>query len=198
VTTRDGALLSPMDLITIVSTTDAQAASTLFRFSSELAHSDWWRTQAAAYGLGPVNAAASITGPAITADMTDHDVYDYITAAVAANGGPARNGNSLYLLYLPAGVALIQHGVRNTDCQNLRGYHARYGTQGDNLAVIQQCSSDNPVDGMTVVVSHEVLEAATDPDGQGYALPPTAPHAPWNQPIWNAIGLTGHAELGDL
>jgi hypothetical protein len=198
VPTRDGALLSPLDLVTIVSATETQDASTLFRFSSELASSDWWKRQATEYGLGSVNTVANIMGPAIAADVTDHDVYDYVTAAIAAHGGPARNGNTLYLLYLPAGVALIEHGVRNTDCQKLSGYHAAYGTQGDNLAVIQQCGADSSINGMTVTASHEVLEAATDPDGQGYALPPIAPHAPWNQPIWNAVDLTGHAELGDL
>jgi hypothetical protein len=198
VPTRDGALLSPLDLVTIVSSSEGQDASTLFQFSSELAVSDWWKELANEYGLGPVTPAASITGLAITGDMTDHDVYEYVTAAVTANGGPSRNGNTLYLLYLPAGVALLQDGVRNTDCQKLGGYHARYGTEGDNLAVIQQCGGDNPIGSLTVTASHEVLEAATDPDGLGYALPPIAPHAPWNQSIWNAYELTGHAELADL
>ena len=49
----------------------------------------------------------------------------------------------------------------------------------------------------TAVASHEVIEAATDPDSEGYALPSRGPK-PWKDDVWNAFDLTGHAELGDL
>lgn len=198
VESADGARLSPLNLVTIVSQTDVVDASRLFQFSTELASSAWWSRLALEYGLGAVNVAAAITGPPINADVSDHDVFTYITDAVAANSGPPRDGNSLYLLYLPANSAVVRKGLRNTDCHEFGAYHARYGTLGDNLAVVQQCSANNPIPDMTVSASHEIIEAATDPDGYGYVLPAIAPNAPWKQPIWNAYDLTGRAELADL
>ena len=198
VNSYDGALLAPLELITIVSQTQSVDADFLFGFSRGIGASGWWKRLADEYHLGAVSATANLMGPAITSDMTDHDIYDYITGVVAANGGPARNGNSLYLLYLPAGITVIEKGVANTNCKKFEAYHAEYGTRGDNLAVVQQCGGNDPRDNMTVGASHEIIEAATDPDYQSYALPWIAPHAPWTEPIWNAYELVGHAELADL
>ena len=198
VNSYDGALLAPMALITIVSQTQSADAQFLFGFSSAVGASAWWKRLADEYALGPASAAANLMGPHIIGDMTDHDVYDYITNVISENGGPERNGNSLYLLYLPAGITVIRQGVPNTNCKKFEAYHAEYGTRGDNLAVVQQCGGDDPRDNMTVAASHEIIEAATDPDYQSYALPLVAPHAPWTESIWNAYGLGGHAELADL
>jgi hypothetical protein len=198
VNSYDGALLVPLSLITIVSQTQSGDADFLFGFSSGIGASAWWKRLAGEYSLGPASATANLMGPPITGDMTDHDVYDYITSVVTANGGPARNGNSLYLLYLPAGITVIEKGVPNTDCKKFGAYHAEYGTRGDNLAVVQQCGGADPRDSMTVAASHEIIEATTDPDYQSYALPRIAPHAPWTESIWNAYDLTGQAELADL
>src|SRR5438477_324686 len=128
----------------------------------------WWASLAAEYGLTTLTATANITAPPLTADVTDHDVFDIITNAVAQNGGPARDGNTLYLLYLPAGVHVIEQGQVNTDCHLFAAYHARYGTRGDQLAVVQQCSTTDAFDNMTAAASHEIAEAATDADGAGY------------------------------
>jgi hypothetical protein len=194
----DGALLSPLNLVTIVSQSDSGNAPVLFAYSNGIGASQWWAALAGEYGLGPVTAAANLLGPSIDGDVTDHDVYEYITSAVAANAGPARDGNSLYLLYLPPGIRVIQGGVVNDGCGKFQAYHAPYGNRGDNLAVVQRCGGSDPFDNMMVSASHELIEAATDPDGLSYALPRIAPHAPWNEPIWNAYNLTGHAELADL
>jgi hypothetical protein len=198
VASYDGALLSPLSLVTIVSETDMADSDFLFGFSNGVGASAWWKRLSGEYSLSSATAVASLIGPPIIADLTDHDVYDYITAAVATNGGPARDGNTLYMLYLPSGVEVIQQGVPNTNCDKFGAYHAPYGDLGDNLAVVQQCGGSDPLDSMTVAASHEIIEAATDPDNQSYALSQIAPHAPWNEPIWNAYDLTGHAELADL
>jgi len=193
----DGALLSPAGLVTIVPANEP-GAQQLFAFSAGVGASQWWATIAAAYGLTTVTPLANITAPALTVDVTDHDVYDIITAAVAQNGGPERNGNTIYMLYLPAGVRVIERGEVNADCQKFGGYHARYGTRGDQLVVVQQCFTDYAIQNMTAVGSHEIVEASTDADGNGYVLPNIAQRRPWEEPIWNAFDLTGHAELADL
>lgn len=185
-----------MRLVTIVSESDsADSADTLFGFSKQLGRSAWWHRIAPEYGLTIMTSVAEITGPRLEQDVTDHDVFEYITAAVDANGGPSKDGNTLYVLYLPHGVTLIADGVPNTDCNNLGGYHARYGSRGDNLAVIQRCLAD--LRDATVAASHEVIEAATDPDYSGYTLPSIG-REPWTDDIWNAYRSTGRAEVADL
>jgi hypothetical protein len=198
VTTQDGAILAPLHLVTLVAANDSVDSTALFGFSSDVVTSRWWSRIAPDYGLNTVTDTAHLVGPPITADVTDHDVFDYITNAVDANGGLARDGHTLYLLYLPSGINVVQAGVPNTNCRYFGGYHARYGSRGDNLAVIQRCTETDPIENMTVIASHEILEAATDPDGRGFALPGIAARAPWNDAIWNAFDLRGDAELGDL
>jgi hypothetical protein len=196
VDTLDGSRLSPLRLVTIVAANEPQG-STLFDFSRALVSSAWWRQLSGEYHLGAASAAASLTGPAIMADVTDHDVFEYIRSAVATAGGPPPDGNTLYLLYLPAGVTVIGQGVPNTDCAMFGAYHAPYGTRGDNLAVVQQCSGPYPLEDMTTAASHEIIEAATDPDGNGYALPSAAAHEPWTESVWN-VPFGNQAELADL
>lgn len=193
--TRDGALLSPMQLVTITAEGDDAPPSFFFEFSRQIGKSEWWRRIAPEYGLTTLTNVAEIVGPAVDGDVTDHDVFTYITDAVAMNGGPERDGNTLYLLYLPEGVTMISEGKANTNCRNFAAYHARYGTRGDDLAVVQRCRNDP--NRSTVAASHEVIEAATDPDYAGYVLPAVA-RKPWTEDVWNAYELTGRAELGDL
>jgi hypothetical protein len=193
VPTLDGAVLAPLEIVTIAAAGDGSASS-FFDYSQKLGGSVWWSRIAPEYHLGKATAVASLRGPAITgATMTDHDVFTYIENAIA-DGGPARDGHTLFLLYLPAGVTVVEVGQPNTNCNSFGGYHARFGTLGDNLAVIQRCADD--VNAM-IVASHEVLESATDPDGRGYALPGIG-RRPWQEPIWNAVDLRGDVELADL
>jgi hypothetical protein len=197
VSAGDQALLSPANLVTIVPSNEPTAQH-LFQFSARIAGTQWWAAIAAEYRLTTVSPVATILGPPLSADVTDHDVYDFITAAVTQNGGPERDGHTLYLLYLPAGVRVIERGQVNADCQNFAAYHTPYGTRGDQLAVVQQCSTNDPFDNMTIAASHEIIEAVTDADGRGYVLPPIAQRRPWEETIWNAYDLTGRAELADL
>jgi hypothetical protein len=198
VNTLDGALLSPLRLVTIVASNDAIDAEAFFEFSSRVGTSAWWRDSAPEYHLGSIDAVAELMGPAILANVTDHDVYQYITNAVAMNGGPERDGNTLYLLYLPSTIVVVSAGVANTQCAKFGAYHSAYGTRGDNLAVVQRCVESFPIENMTISASHEIFEAATDPNGKGYALPRIAGREPWTESIWNAFDLTGRAELADL
>jgi hypothetical protein len=197
--TTDGAVLAPMRLVTIVANNDSGDADTLFGFSTGISASTWWARVAPEYHLTTVSAAAGVIGPAITANVTDHDVFDYVTAAIGGMPSLARDGHTLYILYLPPQIEVVRDGMPNDGCKLFGAYHDRYGTRGDNLAVVQRCFTDQyAVDDMTVAASHEILEAATDPDGRGYRLPVVASSKPWTETVWNAFDLIGGAELGDL
>jgi hypothetical protein len=198
VPSRDGALLSPLRLVTIISSNQSADTDRLFGFSDAAVKSAWWRTLADEYHLGAATSAATLIGPDITADVTDHDVFTYIEGMVQGSAPLQPDGNTLYLLYLPAGVTVISRGVRNDSCAQFGAYHAVYGSRGDNLAVVQRCPSSDVLDVMTAAASHEIIEAATDPDLRSYALPDIADQRPWTESIWNAWELEGGAELADL
>jgi hypothetical protein len=198
VPTLDGVLLSPLHLTTIVPANDAGDAPALFDFSSALRTTRWWRTVAGEYHLGDIAATHELMGPPITADITDHEIYEYIHALVDANASLAPDGNSLYLLYLPRGIQVISEGKANTDCNTFGAYHTSYEFRGDNWAVVQRCTEVAAVENMTVSASHEIVEAATDPGGRGYRLPEVAAEMPWTETIWNAFDRTGGTELADL
>jgi hypothetical protein len=196
--TTDGAVLNPLRLVTLVPTNDGTDADAFFAFSSGIGSSRWWQRIAPEWRLGGVSVRANLIGPAITADVSDHDVFTYINDIVAANANLARDGHTLYMLYLPAGITVVQDGTPNKDCTMFGAYHIAYGTRGDNLAVVQRCFDTFPVENMTVAASHEIIEAATDPNDRGYKLPAIADRDQWQESVWNAFELTGDAELADL
>src|SRR6185369_15347115 len=150
------------------------------------------------YGLGEIGNAATLTGTDILGDVTDHDVFTYIEAVIQGRADLQPDGNTLYLLYLPASVAVISRGVRNDDCSLFGAYHAPFGARRDNLAVVHRCSTTSTIEVMTTSASHEIIESATDPDLRSFALPRVADRRPWTETIWNAWELQGGAELADL
>ncbi|HZS39449.1 MAG TPA: hypothetical protein VFF06_21610 [Polyangia bacterium] len=194
---EDGALLRPLTLVTLVSAGDPDADQ-LFGFSDALAASDWWKIVGADYALGPTVATARVTGPAITANIADHDVFTYIDNALQASGGAFKNGNSLYLVYLPPGIAVITSSGINTNCRLMAGYNRAFGLKGDNLALVQRCEDNAPIDQLTITASHEILEAATDPTLHGYNAGDMPRSQPWNESVWHSFRLRGRAEVGDL
>jgi hypothetical protein len=197
---NDGDTLAPLRLVTIVAGSDPLADS-LFAFGDALAASQWWKAVGADYGLGPVGSTARLVGPAITSDMGDHAFFTYIHDLLDAQGGPLPDGNTLYLLYLPVGVNILRDGGVNTNCHLLGGYHTPYGTRGDGFAIVQRCPVSAPetqLDNLTIIASHEIIEAATDPTGRGYNLGTAPVLHPWTENIWLSYEASGHDEVGDL
>jgi hypothetical protein len=198
VPTLDGAVLAPLRLVTIVPSSDFTDAQAFFQFSDAVGTTQWWRTLRDEYRLGDVESGHDFMGPAIVANITEHEAFEYIESFVSANPSVAPDGQTLYLLYLPPGVMTIKDGMPNTDCTFYGAYHAPFGVRGDQWAIVQRCTEVDPIENMTISASHEIAEAATDPDYGGYHLPSIAAQMPWTEPIWNAFDRTGGAEIGDL
>jgi hypothetical protein len=184
--------------VTIVAQNEAVDATNLFAFSQAVGGSRWWSEMQRAYGLTTAEAAPGVLGPAITADVTDHDVFEYIDGVVTGHPTLARDGHSVYLLYLPAGITIISGGVPNTGCQRFSAYHFPFGTRGDNLAVVQRCTATDTLDELTVSASHEIIESATDPDLKSWSLPVVTPFHPWTEDVWSSSQLGGRVEVGDI
>ena len=193
-------VLQPMKLVAVVSSGDP-LASDFFAFTDALAASQWWKTVTSEYGVGTVSATAHVTGPAITTSPDDAAMDSYVQQAISGMPSAAPNGKTLYMLFLPPGIAGIdpQSGL-NTGCQFYAGYHVPYGTGGDSRGVVQRCplqpGGPTELQDATITASHEIIEAATDPaSGTGWNMgDPSAPQ-PWTHSPWIA-GLQG--EVGDL
>jgi hypothetical protein len=198
---NQGVVLKSMKLVTVVSTGDSQASS-YFAFGDALIASQWWTSFSTEYGLGTPTTNVHVTGPAITQNPSGATMEAYIASAIKSTPAAAPDGNTMYMLYLPPGIDIIddQTNQPNTNCQYYGGYHTTYGTNGDAWGVGQHCplTGTNLTDlqWMTIVGSHEIAEAASDPTpGTGWTPPTPDTTQPWTQSPWQAA-LFG--EIGDM
>src|SRR5215831_19999915 len=103
---------------------------------------------------------------------------------IATNSAfPQPTANTLYFVYLPTGVRVVQGG--GSSCQAFCGYHSDIAGQIFYAAMpypsCQGCTGGlSPFDALTSTSSHELCEAITDPiPGRGW---------------YDAV----HGEIGDI
>ncbi len=172
-------------------------------FVHDLAGSAYWAAATAEYGVGdlvvdpPIHLALTPT-PSVTEAEAEAFVVDQLTHQTALWGKP--DPATVYVLVYPLGVTVTEPQSGGVSCQDFGGYHFIVSIGGVKVpyAVIPSCPDfDGPgVDLAHVYMlaaSHELLEAATDPD-------------PYNAPGWNKVDaahsgwgtIAGGPELGDL
>jgi hypothetical protein len=104
--------------------------------------------------------------------VQDSDIQVLLQQQIDAGVFPAPNSNTLYYVYLPTGVQVIQGG--DASCQIFCGYH---DTFGNNIYYAVEpypdcagCTGGLSVfNALTSTSSHELCEAITDPvPGQGW------------------------------
>jgi hypothetical protein len=121
--------------------------------------------------------------------FSDSDIHNLITAnaGVVGDGGagdgaapvpvwPAATENTLYAFFLPPRTSLnvpsVSGGSSGDACsQGIGGYHDQVSVRGvtTSYAVVASCDFGNPFtpsDQSTVSMSHEIIEAVTDPHPQ--------------------------------
>jgi hypothetical protein len=192
---NSGQVMNPLHLVTIVASNDPQAQQ-VFDFTDEMIQSQWWLTTGAEYGLGPITNQ-HITGGTLGATSTDAQLRAYITALVNSGAAPPADGQSVYMLFLPATVALPDPGA----C----GYHTPFSSNpnaglGDSYAIIGHCPGflgETDFDSLGETASHELFEAATDPGLKSYTIGAEL-NQPWKYNIWKTYHSSGAIELGDL
>lgn len=195
-----GRVLSTPHLVSVTFAGDKLAAS-LDAFAAALPAADWWPATMAEYGIG-----AGVTLPPIHLAETpprkldDSDIAAWLADKLDGTHpefATPPDPDALYLLYYPANTSITLSG--STSCQAFGGYHQSTRLHDGTrvaYAVMPRCgigAGGTLFDGLTAVASHEVVEAATDPDPSGktaYASVDTA-----NRGF--AI-LAGGAELADL
>jgi len=126
-----------------------------------------------AIGHGSRTGTATITHPALRRAIADSSIQHMLQQEISTNPAfPQPTANTLYFVYLPPGVAVVQGGSRS--CQAFCGYH-------DNIngrifyAVMPYpgctgCTGGLSIeDALTSTSSHELCEAITDAiPGQGW------------------------------
>ncbi len=135
-------------------------------------------------GHGRRTGSTTITSPAPPSTLPDSAAQDFLKQQISAGQLPQPNANTLYFLYLPPGVTLTMGG--GSSCVNYCGYH--YDINGTIYYALMPYLDCDPCLGglttfnaLTLVSSHELCEAITDP----------VPGAGW-------YDFGSNAEIGDL
>jgi hypothetical protein len=131
---------------------------------------DYWTTGTGEYGVGKGKAMGVIVLPvAAPATLDDSAVGPMIKAHIADGLFPKPNANTLLAFVVPAGTKSTMYGAAG--CQEYGGYHAETRMAAGSTtyvpyAINLQCagfSGGSLFDSLTMVTSHEVAEASTDP-----------------------------------
>ncbi len=165
------------------------------KFLNQLAASPYWTTIAHEYGVGNLTIHPTIV-PADAAPTSDGDIGAWLATMTDGthDGWPLADASTVYAIYLPSGDVLTDNPGQ---CTSYGGYHseAMSAGGGSNIiyAIMPRCSvQGNFLYDLTLVTSHELLEAATDPFP--FSAPafvdPDADHYIW--------GVTPGGELGDM
>jgi MYXO-CTERM domain-containing protein len=149
------------------------------------AYFDWLiEYNSSSYKIERGSFAATYADPAPPSKTTisdPNDLQPYLSALIDAGKVPAPDGNTLYFFHLPGSVTVTGGGA-GTTCADNCAYHSFYekGTQEIRYAVIPDqntgaCSTNQmcplelaAFDRLTIVASHELVEAVTDPNGTGW------------------------------
>jgi hypothetical protein len=133
--------------------------------------------------IKPANAAKA---------LTDEMVQQELDGQIAAGVLPPSDGNSLYMIYFPAGVSISIEGQKS--CSSFCAYHEGFKSARTGspvyYGVMPVCGfgCGGGFDGLTAVSSHECIEAVTDPF-------PTPGDKPAYPQAWNDAG---GQEIADL
>lgn len=142
--------------------------------------STWLAAVGSEYGVGIPSTLAKVrlssSPPAFT---TTTDFTSYVESQVGSTVPAPPNMSTLYAFVLPAGAVFTDPSIGSI-CNSFTGYHD--AAPGYAFAVIGTCPGHVPIltDAQQVerVLSHEVIEALTDPFGGGYAS--RDPNDPWS------------------
>jgi hypothetical protein len=142
-------------------------------FGDQVGASAYWKAITTEYGVGPATSGAGHhirLGTTAPAEMNAIDVEGLVAGKLgdlAASGWPAPTVDSLYMVYLPSGTKLRMFGGKTACSAGIGGYHSSVPVGGIDVpyAVIVYCARPgaSEVEAMVSVGSHELGEAATDP-----------------------------------
>jgi hypothetical protein len=152
---------------------------------SNSAYFDWLvEYNATSYKIGRGGLLATFADPSPPAKTTISDTTDlqpYLSGLIDAGKIPKPDADTLYMVHLPGSVT-VSGGSAGTTCKDNCAYHyffkkgadeVRYSVIPDQnsgaCSTNQACPLSLPaLDRLTIVASHELVEAVTDPNGTGW------------------------------
>ena len=197
--TYGGGTLKNPKIIPIFFQNDALQAN-LETFVKAIPGSTYWKATTAEYGVGEFSVGASIvlTEPAPTATTSDA-IEKWLAAKLDGTHPefPAVDVNNIYTVFYPK-ETIISEPNFGTSCKEYGGYHSE--TKDKNSApivysVIPRCGNFGGftgADAVTTTLSHELIEAATDPLAM---TDPAYSIVDKDHIIWNVMPL---GEIGDM
>lgn len=154
-----GPILSAPVIVTVTWDVDT-GRSTFEAFGDGIGASSYWSAAVGEYGVGATTSTHVHLSTTPPTQWGDADVRSFIGANL---GGilPAPTSQTIYVFYIAQGTTFV-FGNQNA-CNSIGGYHDSFsaGTKGIiAYAVLPNCGSDSKT---TQYASHEIGEAATDP-----------------------------------
>ncbi len=143
-------------------------------FLSRLSASAYWPAVAAEYGVGELTVlpghTSSIPAAATVADSSLEALLGQVMTADAAELG-ALSRDTIYLLMFPATTTVTVKGTAMCQAASPSGFHTEFSVGGVGVAgvVVPSCAmypgdaTLTGVSALTPTISHEIVEAATDP-----------------------------------
>lgn len=112
-------------------------------------------------GRGFLRGSAVITSSNPSSGFTDNQVANFIDGQITAGTipGPDVDNQTLYCVVMPNGI--------NASTSSFIGEHTYYTRSGQRIR-FAWITNNGTLDYVTRIISHEVVESATDPEGSGF------------------------------
>jgi len=153
----------------------------------------YWNATTSEYGVGPLAIVPMQSQSVTPASLTDSQVQAMInsntTGTSPAWGAP--DPSTVYMVVVPQGTG-FDDGSMSLCCQDYSGYHDSMSIGGTTVAyaIICECpgfdyQGETVTDELTATMSHELIEASTDPYVESNVAwgQTDDDHAAWT--IWN-------------
>ena len=168
----------------------------LNQFSQDILKSNWMNTLSEYNYSGKGQFVKGLNLPNSNRNLDEPSIHNFLQAAIDSKAIPEGtndiNTENLYLIFLDDATAVQDNSLGITMCEaendNAFGYHSSFVTRGGKnvfYAIIPSLSddclqkackggacslkvSDTQLDRVTQVASHELAEAVTNPNAQGW------------------------------
>jgi hypothetical protein len=172
-------------------------------FTTKVGATKYWAATTSEYGVGPLEQLPPVQlMETATGTIDDAGIQAWLAGKLNANDPQFAppDDNTIYAIIYPAGFVITEGGQQS--CQAFGGYHsnlaldAAHNMQDVPYIVLPRCADFGGIkgiDAVTAALSHELIEAVTDPlpmSNPAYATTDNA-HVYW-------VRALGGGEVGDM
>jgi hypothetical protein len=162
------------------------------------------------YGAGPGTTTPSVQLQTTAKQLTQDQLEQLLKEQIASGKLDTSDPQRVFSFVLPPGCELVSsHGETSHD--GVGGFHGSITDKGKEVyyAAIVYSKGDNgiafspkPMDNVSIAESHEITEAATDPDVELAARTGESSKLGWYDDVthWSHFGIprVGKGEIGDI